>query len=81
MTLNWVNIESARQANALKMKVFDQNIETQNIYLTQAHPQNSQIQPEIPKMVDIRNASQMHAQKIKVDRLYKETPKSFLTLT
>ena len=29
----------------------------------------------------IKNASQMHAQKMKVDRLYKEIPKSFLTIT
>ena len=37
MTLNWDNIESARQVNALKMKVFDLNIETPK-YLTDPIP-------------------------------------------
>ena len=37
MSLNWVNIESARQVNALKMKVFDLNIETPK-YLSDPTP-------------------------------------------
>ena len=32
------------------------------------------------KLVDIKNASERHAQEMKVDRLYKDTPKQFLTL-
>jgi len=31
------------------------------------------------KLVDNRNASKWHAEKIKVDSLYEETPKQFLT--
>ena len=38
MTLNWVNIESARQVNALKMKVFDLNIETPKYFSDPSPP-------------------------------------------
>ena len=87
MILNWINIESSRQVNALKIKVFDLKIGTPKYFSDPTQPlsQNSRIQPEILKitikLVDIKNASQIHAQKMKIDRLYKETPKSFLAIT
>ena len=85
MTLNWVKIESARQGYALKIKVFDLNVETPKYFSDPTpppkQPNTAQNSKNDHKIGDIKNASQMHAQKMKVDRLYKETPKSFLTIT
>ena len=58
MIQNWVNIESVRHGNALKMKVFDLNIETPKHFSDQTLPP---IQPEMPKitlkLVNLENAS------------------------
>ena len=59
MTLNWINIISARQVNALKMKVFDLNIETPKYQLEFAIDvkikKNGKINLFILKMTDKNN--------------------------
>ena len=82
MTLNWINIESVSQGNALKMKIFHLDIETRNHFSDPNPPQKQlntgQNAKMTIKLVDIKNASQRYAQKMKVNRLYKETPKQFI---
>ena len=82
MTLNWVNIDSTSQGNALKMKIFHLDIETRKHFSDpnppKKQPNTGQNAKMTIKMVDIKNASQRYAQKMKVSRLYKETQKQFI---